>query len=95
MRSTLSQVRKTGLLSHYYTKMMISPRQARDKHRENSKQTRFATSQRYALGVCVCVWLVSTRLLRLTTQQQQQQQDNARHSRLDFCAPRQSEMAPT
>ena len=29
---------KTVFLSHLYIKMMILPRQARDKHRENSKK---------------------------------------------------------
>jgi hypothetical protein len=33
------QVRKRHFLSHLYIKMMILPRQARDKHRENSKKT--------------------------------------------------------
>jgi hypothetical protein len=33
--------KKTGFLSHLYIKMMILPRQARDKHSENSKQARF------------------------------------------------------
>jgi hypothetical protein len=31
-------LRKTGFLSHLYIKTMILPRQARDKHRENSKK---------------------------------------------------------
>jgi len=31
---------KTVFLSHLYIKMMILPRQARDKHRENSKKAR-------------------------------------------------------
>jgi non-lysosomal glucosylceramidase len=35
------QVRKTALLSHLYIKCIILPRQARDKHRENSKKGRF------------------------------------------------------
>jgi hypothetical protein len=30
-------LRKTAFLSHLYIKMIILPRQARDKHRENSK----------------------------------------------------------
>jgi hypothetical protein len=29
---------KNGVLGHLYIKMMILPRQARDKHRENSKK---------------------------------------------------------
>jgi hypothetical protein len=33
------QVRKTVFFSHIYVKTNILPRQARDKHRENSKQT--------------------------------------------------------
>eukprot|EP01051_Picozoa_sp_SAG22_P029890 SAG22_NODE_11306_length_491_cov_0.788265_1_plen_69_part_01 len=33
--------KKTVLLSHLYIKMLILPRQARDKHRENSKIDRF------------------------------------------------------
>jgi uncharacterized protein YaiI (UPF0178 family) len=32
------EVRKTVVLSHLYIKTNISPRQARDKHRENSKK---------------------------------------------------------
>ena len=35
------KVRKWHLLSHFYIKMIILPRQARDKHRENSKKCRF------------------------------------------------------
>jgi hypothetical protein len=30
-----------GLLSHLYRKVIFLPRQARDKHRENSKKARF------------------------------------------------------
>jgi len=38
----LSQVRKRVFLRHYTLKMMILPRQARDKHRESTqKRTRF------------------------------------------------------
>jgi hypothetical protein len=32
---------KTGFLSHLYIKVVILPRQARDKHRESSKKARF------------------------------------------------------
>ena len=42
MRITCSPqkaVRKTGFLSHLYIKMNVLPRQARDKHRENSKKS--------------------------------------------------------
>ena len=40
---------KTVFLSHLYIKMMILPRQARDKHRENSKKDRFvAAFERWA-----------------------------------------------
>ena len=35
------QVRKTVFFRHLYIKVMILPRQARDKHRENSKRHRF------------------------------------------------------
>ena len=35
------QVRKRHFLSHLYIKCIILPRQARDKHRENSKKGRF------------------------------------------------------
>jgi hypothetical protein len=35
------QARKRHFLSHLYTKCIILPRQARDKHRENSKKCRF------------------------------------------------------
>jgi hypothetical protein len=33
--------KQTGFLSHLYIKVNILPRQARDKHRENSKKARF------------------------------------------------------
>ena len=35
-----SPVRKRVFFSHLYIKMLILPRQARDKHRENSKNPR-------------------------------------------------------
>jgi hypothetical protein len=35
----LAKVRKRLFFSHFYIKMIILPRQARDKHGENSKQT--------------------------------------------------------
>jgi hypothetical protein len=35
----LDRVRKTPLLGHLYIKCIILPRQARDKHRENSKKS--------------------------------------------------------
>jgi hypothetical protein len=35
------QARKRHFLSHLYIKCIILPRQARDKHRENSKKCRF------------------------------------------------------
>jgi hypothetical protein len=39
-----SAVRKTALLRHlYHIKTNILPRQARDKHRENSKKDRFSS----------------------------------------------------
>jgi hypothetical protein len=38
--------KKTGFLGHLYLKMMILPRQARDKHRENSKKSPFCRSRR-------------------------------------------------
>ena len=41
--------KKTGFLSHLYIKVIFLPRQARDKHRENSKKTfsrRYFTSSR-------------------------------------------------
>jgi hypothetical protein len=34
-------VRKRGFLRHLYIKVIFLPRQARDKHRENSKNTFF------------------------------------------------------
>jgi hypothetical protein len=34
----MRRLRKTALLSHLYIKMIILPRQARGKHRENSKK---------------------------------------------------------
>jgi TPR repeat protein len=36
-----TQVEKTGFLSYLYIKIIFLPRQARDKHRENSKKARF------------------------------------------------------
>ena len=33
--------KKTGFLSYLYIKVIFLPRQARDKHRENSKKARF------------------------------------------------------
>jgi hypothetical protein len=36
-----AQVRKRRFLSRLYTNAIILPRQARDKHRENSKKGRF------------------------------------------------------
>ena len=41
------QVRKTLVLSHLYNKTIILPRQARDKHRENSKKARFLAGKRH------------------------------------------------
>jgi hypothetical protein len=38
-RGTLGE--RTGFFSHLYIYMIILPRQARDKHRENSKKARF------------------------------------------------------
>jgi hypothetical protein len=35
---------KAGFWSHLYLKMMVLPRQARDKHRENSKKARFVAA---------------------------------------------------
>jgi hypothetical protein len=40
--STNSQVRKRHFLSHLYIKVIFLPRQARDKHRENSKKVPFS-----------------------------------------------------
>jgi hypothetical protein len=34
----LDEGKKTGFLSHLYIKVIFLPRQARDKHRENSKK---------------------------------------------------------
>ena len=42
-----AQVRKTYFLSHLHIKMMISPRQARDKHRESTQKKR----DRFVIGV--------------------------------------------
>ena len=38
---TLTLLRKTAFLSHLFIKTIILPRQARDKHRENSKKMAF------------------------------------------------------
>ena len=37
--------KKTVFLSHLYIKMLILPRQARDKHKENSKKDAFLQDQ--------------------------------------------------
>ena len=42
--STPEQVRKRHFLRHFYIKCIILPRQARDKHRENSKKVPFSRS---------------------------------------------------
>jgi hypothetical protein len=39
--------KKTGFLRHLYIKCIILPRQARDKHRENSKKARFLAGTRW------------------------------------------------
>jgi hypothetical protein len=39
--TVLIKGKKTGFLSHLYIKVIFLPRQARDKHRENSKKARF------------------------------------------------------
>ena len=40
------EVRKRHFLRHLYLKCIILPRQARDKHRENSKRGRFLAAAR-------------------------------------------------
>jgi len=40
----LTQVRKRHFLRHLYIECIILPRQARDKHRENSKKVPFSLS---------------------------------------------------
>ena len=40
---TLTQVRKRHFLSTFYIKMIILPRQARDKHKKNSKKVPFSS----------------------------------------------------
>jgi len=42
--AALGQARKRHFLSHLYIKCIILPRQARDKHRENSKKVPFSLS---------------------------------------------------
>jgi hypothetical protein len=44
--TTQRAVRKTPLLSHLYTKTIILPRQARDKHRQVEKKPAFFTGGR-------------------------------------------------
>ena len=44
-------MQKTRLLRHFYTKLTILPRQARDIHRGNSKQRRFSLGQ-FTIKVC-------------------------------------------
>ena len=39
---------KTALFFHFYIEMIILPRQARDKHRENSKQDAFLQAGRWS-----------------------------------------------
>eukprot|EP01046_Picozoa_sp_COSAG06_P051048 COSAG06_NODE_8242_length_2225_cov_5.165569_2_plen_77_part_01 len=38
LQGKIKQARKMYFLSHFYIKMLILPRQARDKHKENSKK---------------------------------------------------------
>jgi hypothetical protein len=47
---------ETHFLSHLYIKINILPRQARDKHRENSKKV---STVCVCVCVCVCAWLQS------------------------------------
>ena len=42
VKKALTQARKRHFLSHLYIKCIILPRQARDKHRENSKKVPFS-----------------------------------------------------
>eukprot|EP01046_Picozoa_sp_COSAG06_P039961 COSAG06_NODE_4784_length_3957_cov_4.801970_5_plen_93_part_00 len=42
----IDPVRNTAFLSHLYIRMNILPRQARDKHRENSKKMPFFAGRR-------------------------------------------------
>ena len=44
--NNMKLVRKRVFLSHLYIKMLILPRQARDKHKENSKQDAFLQVRR-------------------------------------------------
>jgi hypothetical protein len=44
VKKALTQARKRHFLSHLYIKCIILPRQARDKHRENSKKVPFSLS---------------------------------------------------
>jgi hypothetical protein len=45
----LAKVRKTYFLRHLYIKTIILPRQARDKHRKNSKKGRFSQGIQWRL----------------------------------------------
>ena len=44
---------ESGFLSHLYIKVIFLPRQARDKHRENSKKARFVEAHLPPFEACV------------------------------------------
>jgi hypothetical protein len=48
-RSAATHLRKTAFLSHLCIKTIILPRQARDKHRENSKKDAVFPTQGFSL----------------------------------------------
>jgi hypothetical protein len=67
-RSQLSPA-ETGILSHLYIKTIILPRQARDKHRENSKKDAvFPTGDRCLLRVALLPGHHRIRLTHINTQ---------------------------
>jgi hypothetical protein len=63
--------RKRGFWFHFPDKMIILPRQARDKHREKHSQkrdARFLTGSAAPAAGClrVCAWTVASRSIRTT-----------------------------
>jgi len=52
---------KRHFLSHLYIKCIILPRQARDKHRENSKKVPFSAGRSQRAWLMVCLAYCSTK----------------------------------
>ena len=80
----IHQVRKRHFFRHLYIKVIFLPRQARDKHRENSKKARFLTdvramrvrhvirSSQLSIVNCACIlldiYIVATRSMQCIRQ---------------------------